>query len=39
MTDFLVFWKTVNAILIDRGQPEMLYGEARNWFNGLAWGL
>jgi hypothetical protein len=39
VSNFMSFWKTVNALLAERNQPEMLYGEARNWFDGLAWGL
>lgn len=31
-TTFLTFWKTLNDVLRSRGQPEMLYGEARGWF-------
>lgn len=29
---FQKFWQTVNAILKSRGQPEMLFGEARDWW-------
>lgn len=31
-TPFMRFWEAVNAILRSRGQPEMLYGEARDWY-------
>ena len=31
--DFLLFWKSVNDILRSRSLPEMLYGEARDWYN------
>ena len=29
---FMAFWKTVNAILKSHSLPEMLYGEARDWW-------
>ena len=32
-TAFMQFWKTINGILKSRGLPEMLYGEARGWFD------
>ncbi len=31
-TPFLRFWYGVNLILKDRGLPEMLYGEAKDWW-------
>ena len=31
-TDFMRFWKTVNDILASYGQPQMLYGQARLWW-------
>ena len=31
-TPFLKFWKTTNDILRSRGQPDMLFGEARGWW-------
>ncbi len=32
MTPFLKFWNTVNEVLKSHGLPEMLYGEARGWW-------
>jgi hypothetical protein len=32
MTDFQAFWRTVNSLLQSLGQPELLYGEARDLF-------
>ena len=32
-TPMMVWWKTVNSILTSRGQPEMLFGEARDWWS------
>jgi hypothetical protein len=32
-TDFLKFWRTVNALLATRGLPELNYGEARGYYN------
>lgn len=32
MTPFLKFWNTMNQILQSHGLPEMLYGEARDWW-------
>lgn len=32
-TRFMVFWKTVNDILKAHGQSELLYSEARGWWN------
>jgi hypothetical protein len=29
---FIEFWAAINAILKSRGLPEMLYGEARDWY-------
>lgn len=29
---FMRFWKTTNDILRSRNLPEMLYGEARDWW-------
>ena len=35
---FMDFWKTTNEILFSRGLPEMLYGEARDYWKQLtAW--
>ncbi len=31
-TPFLHFWKTLNEILKSRDGPEMLYGEAHDWW-------
>ncbi len=31
-TPFLQFWNTINQVLKSRGLPEMLYGEARDWW-------
>jgi len=31
-TDFMHFWNIVNQILRSRGLPDMLYGEARDYF-------
>ena len=30
---FMRFWKSVNDILKSRNLPDMLYGEARDWYN------
>jgi hypothetical protein len=32
-TQFVQFWKLINDILRSRGLPDMLYGEARDWWN------
>ena len=32
-TQFMRFWSTTNQILRSREQPEMLYSEARSWWN------
>lgn len=29
---FMTFWKTLNSVLKSHGLPEMLYGEARDWW-------
>lgn len=36
--DFLTFWKIANDILAARGQSEMLYGEARGYYNDATGG-
>ena len=35
ITPFIKFWHTINDILIKRGQPEILYGEAQYWFDEM----
>jgi hypothetical protein len=32
---FMNWWKLTNRILVDRGLPEMLYGEARGYYSEL----
>lgn len=33
---FLEWWRVTNRMLESRGQDEMLYGEARDWWNRLS---
>jgi hypothetical protein len=33
MTAFMRFWAAANAILKSRGLPEMLFGEAKGYWN------
>lgn len=38
--EFMRFWKAVNQAFTDRGQPELLYGDARaayDCFTGKSW--
>jgi hypothetical protein len=30
---FMAFWKTLNEFARSHGLPDVLYGEARGWFN------
>jgi hypothetical protein len=32
MTNFMLFWKSLNDFAQSHGLPEVLYGEARGWF-------
>jgi hypothetical protein len=32
-SEFMRFWKTVNDVLKSRNLPQMLYGEARDWYH------
>lgn len=34
-TDFMQFWSVINQILRSHDLPEMLYGEARDYFYEL----
>ena len=32
-SEFMRFWKTINDVLKSRNLPDMLYGEARDWYH------
>jgi hypothetical protein len=32
MSRFMLWWKSVNNVLASRGYPEMLYGDARDFY-------
>jgi hypothetical protein len=40
LTPFMKFWKTLNEVMADRGQPEVLFGDAHAYwlqFADKAW--